>query len=105
LIEENPYEKLPTLGRKVEEGFQALEAVTLSQLGGVFTPFFGPGPIKNLADAKLCDTQAHATFFHNMLDRGFYLPPSQFECAFVSAAHTEADMEAFIAAAQDALRS
>jgi glutamate-1-semialdehyde 2,1-aminomutase len=105
LIAENPYEKLPILGKKVEEGFQALEAITLSQLGGVFTPFFGPGPVKNLADAKQCDTQAHAAFFHGMLDRGFYLPPSQFECAFVSAAHTEADMEAFIAAAQDALRS
>ena len=75
----------------------------VAQLGGVFTPFFGPGPIRNLADAKQCDTAAHAKFFHGMLERGFYLPPSQFECAFISAAHTEADIDAFIAAAKEVL--
>ena len=103
LIAENPYEKLPIFGKQLAERFQTLETVYLSQLGGVFTPFFGPGPVHNLDDAKRCDTAAHAKFFHGMLDRGFYLPPSQFECAFISAAHTEADIDAFISAAQEVL--
>lgn len=103
LIEENPYEKLPSLGKKLAESFQGLEKVTLAQLGGVFTPFFGEGPVRNLEEAKRCDTAAHAKFFRGMLERGFYLPPSQFECAFISAAHTEADLEAFISAAREVL--
>jgi glutamate-1-semialdehyde 2,1-aminomutase len=103
LIEENPYEKLPILGKKVEDGFQGLEPVTLAQLGGVFTPFFGKEPVRNLADAKACDTRAYAAFFHAMLERGFYLPPSQFECAFISAAHTEDEINAFVSAANEAL--
>jgi len=100
LIEENPYEKLPTLGKQLAKSFQGLEDVTLSQLGGVFTPFFGPEPVRNLADAKKCDTEAYGRFFHAMLEHGFYLPPSQFECAFISAAHTEADIDAFTSAAR-----
>ena len=57
----------------------------------------------DLTTAKQCDTQAHAAFFHAMLEQGFYLPPSQFEVGFVSAAHTDADIDAFIDAAQKAL--
>ncbi len=104
LIEENPYEKLSNAGKKLRENFQGLEEVTLVQFGGVFTPFFGKGPVRNLADAKQCDTKAHAAFFHAMLERGFYLPPSQFECAFISAAHSEADVDAFISAANEVLK-
>ncbi len=77
--------------------------MSLAQRDGVFTPFFCKGPVRNLADAKKCDTQAHAKFFHGMLERGFYLPPSQFECAFISAAHTDADIDAFISAAREVL--
>ena len=112
LIEEDPYERLAELGVKVERDLRACFEPArrsdstffhLSQLGGVFTPFFGPGPVRNLADAKKCDTAAHAKFFHGMLERGVYLPPSQFECAFISAAHTEADIAAFISAARETL--
>jgi len=114
LLEENPYEKISNLGKQLRCGLlshvQGLETdcvgeqkFHLSQLGGVFTPFFGKGPVRNLVDAKRCDTQAHAKFFHAMLEKGFYLPPSQFECAFISAAHTGADIAAFLAAAKDAL--
>ena len=59
--------------------------------------------VRNLDDAKRCDTAAHAKFFQGMLERGFYLPPSQFECAFISAAHTESDIDAFVSAAQETL--
>ena len=112
LIEENPYERLACLGAKVESDLRARSeparrsgstSFHIAQLGGVFTPFFGPGPVRNLSDAKRCDTQRHAAFFHAMLERGFYLPPSQFECCFVSAAHSDADIDAFLAAAREVL--
>jgi glutamate-1-semialdehyde 2,1-aminomutase len=116
LIEENPYERLAELGAKIVDATSSSRLAPeekrdedvastfhLAQLGGVFTPFFGPGPVCNLVNAKACDTKAHAGFFHAMLDCGFYLPPSQFECCFISAAHTNADVDAFISAAKEAL--
>ena len=111
LLSEKPYERLAELGSRVECDLRArFEPVRrsgsdfcISQLGGVFTPFFCKGPVHNVVDAKKCDTQAHAKFFHAMLDRGFYLPPSQFECAFISAAHTKADIDALISAAHEVL--
>ena len=104
LIEENPYPRLSNVGKKLAESFQTLEKVILAQLGGVFTPFFRNEPVHNLADAKQCDTKAYAAFFRAMLERGFYLPPAQFECAFISVAHTDADIAAFIAAAHEVLK-
>lgn len=115
LLDEQPYDRLAELGAEVgravparyaaeeKRGEDVASAFHMAQRGGVFTPFFGPGPVRNLADAKACDPNAHAAFFHAMLERGFYLPPSQFECCFISAAHTEADISAFISAAQEAL--
>ena len=69
----------------------------------MFCAFFAPGPIHNLSDAKTSDTKLYARFFHAMLDRGVYLAPSQFETGFVSTAHTDADIDATIAAADEAL--
>ena len=66
--------------------------------GSMFTTFFTASPVTNLTEAKRCDTKAHAAFFHRMLKHGIYLPPSQFETCFVSAAHTEQDIDTFIAA-------
>ena len=68
----------------------------------LFTVFFRPGPVVDYASARTADTAAFARFFHVMLDRGFYLPPAQLEAAFVSLAHSEADVDATIAAARDA---
>ena len=51
------------------------------------------------------DTARFARFFHAMLERGVYLPPAQFEAAFVSLAHAEADIDATVAAAAEALRA
>ncbi len=107
LIDENPYERLATMGDQLRCGLNSRSQgaeLFVSQLGGAFTLFFGPGPIENLVDAKKCDTRKHAAFFHAMLDRGFYLPPSQFESAFISAAHSEADVDAFISAANEVLK-
>jgi len=67
--------------------------------------FFTDGPVWNYADAKRCDTKRYAAFFHGMLERGVYFAPSQFETAFVSAAHSEADIAATIAAAAEVLKA
>ncbi len=64
--------------------------------GSMFTTFFTKSQVTNLDEAKTCNTKAHATFFHKMLKQGVYLPPSQFEVCFVSAAHNEHDIEKFI---------
>ena len=76
--------------------------VTVNRLASLFTVFFCRGPVTDYASAKTADTAAFARFFHAMLDRGFYFPPAQLEAAFVSLAHTEADIDATIAAAREA---
>jgi glutamate-1-semialdehyde 2,1-aminomutase len=100
----NPYARLDALGRRLTQG---LTAAMLKQgrpfqaagLGGMFTPFFMDGAPDNLSTAKRCDTTAYGAFFRAMLKAGYYLPPSQFEVGFLSTAHTEADVDAFVAAA------
>ena len=64
----------------------------------MYTFFFQPGPVKNYEDAKRSDTAAFGRFFHHLLERGVYFPPSQFESGFVSAAHTPADISHTVAA-------
>jgi len=70
----------------------------------MFCTFFRDGPVYNYADVKQCDTKRYAAFFHGMLDRGFYFAPSQFETAFVSAAHTEEDIVQTVQAARELFR-
>ena len=71
--------------------------------GSLLTVFFAPEPVRDYAAAKKSDTARFASFFREMLDRGIFLPPSQFEAFFVSAAHTQADIDATIAAARESL--
>jgi glutamate-1-semialdehyde 2,1-aminomutase len=68
----------------------------------MFTWFFTRGPVTDWTSASKSDTEAFARFFRAMLDNGVYLPPSQFEAAFLSAAHTEADIRRTISAAKQA---
>jgi glutamate-1-semialdehyde 2,1-aminomutase len=72
-----------------------------AQYRGVFTLFCSNEPVRNLSDARQCDTAAYAELFHRMLDQGYYLPPSQFESAFISAAHTPDEVEKFARAVVD----
>ncbi len=76
---------------------------TVQRVGSMITLFFGKGPIKNFSDATKSDTKRFGRWHGAMLARGQYWPPSQFEAAFISAAHTEADIDATVAAAHDAL--
>jgi glutamate-1-semialdehyde 2,1-aminomutase len=69
----------------------------------MLTLFFHDGPVHDYEDAKRSDTALFGRFFWEMLARGVYLPCSQFEAAFVSGAHTEADVDHTIAAARESL--
>ena len=108
--DEKPYPRLATLGRRLAKGLNAAARkagvpLHCASLGGMFTPFFMAKAPTDLATVKHCDTQAYAAFFRGMRARGFYLAPSQFEVAFVSAAHTEEDIDRFLEAARDTLAS
>jgi glutamate-1-semialdehyde 2,1-aminomutase len=74
-------------------------AASLNRIGSMLGLFFTAAPVTDFDDAKTSDLDRFATYYKAMLDRGIYLAPSQFEALFVSAAHTDADIEATIAAA------
>lgn len=106
LERDNPYGRMAELGQRMAGVINTAAASRglpfhCAQYEGVFTLFFSAHPVKNLADARRCDTQAYAQHFHTLLNRGYYLPPSQFEIGFISAAHTEAEVMAFAQAVVD----
>ena len=72
--------------------------------GSLSTLFFADNPVRDYASAKRSNTQRYARFFREMLDRGIFLAPSQFEAAFVSAVHTPEDIDYAISAASDSLK-
>src|SRR5581483_3136139 len=76
--------------------------MTHNRVGSMFTWFFTPGPVTDWESASKSDTEAFGRFFRNLLDSGIYLPPSQYEAAFLSAAHTEDDVKKTVAAAKQA---
>jgi glutamate-1-semialdehyde 2,1-aminomutase len=77
--------------------------VTVNRVGSMFTFFFTDWPVTDWESAKKCDTERFGRFFRGMLERGIYLAPSQFEAAFLSAAHTEEDIRRTAAAAREVL--
>jgi glutamate-1-semialdehyde 2,1-aminomutase len=102
------YERLETLGERLARGLAAGARaagvpLTVNRVGSMLTGFFCATPVTDYTTAKRADTQRYARFFHAMREGGVYLAPSQFEAAFVSLAHTEADIDATVKAAADAL--
>jgi glutamate-1-semialdehyde 2,1-aminomutase len=84
------------------------EARILAQVnstGSLSTLFFATEPVRDYVGAKRSDTKRYARFFREMLDRGIFLAPSQFEATFVSTAHTTEDIERTVAAARDSLKA
>ncbi len=77
-------------------------SLQLNRVGSLMTAFFTDAPVTDYASARRADGGRYARFFHALLDAGVYFPPSQFEAAFVSAAHTEAEIDATLAAANGA---
>jgi glutamate-1-semialdehyde 2,1-aminomutase len=78
--------------------------MTHNRVGSMFTWFFTSEPVVNWESAKKADTQRFGRFHRVMLEQGIYLPPSQFEAAFLSASHTDADIQKTTDAAAHALR-
>jgi glutamate-1-semialdehyde 2,1-aminomutase len=110
LRDDPPYERLEALSARLAEGLDraATDAGVphvVQRVGSMLTLFFRPGPVWDYDDAKGSDTALFGRFFWEMLARGVYLPCSQFEAAFVSSAHTEAEIDHTIEAAGQALRA
>ena len=78
-------------------------ALTTNRVGSMFTWFFTPGPVTDFAGAATSDTSLFARFHRGMLERGVWLPPSQFEAAFVSTAHGQHEIDTVLSAAQATL--
>ncbi len=110
LLESQPeiYTRLETLTQRLADGLWAIIRrlgleVTVNHIGSLLSVFFAEGPVMDDIDSRRCDTEAYARYFNAMLRGGIYLAPSQFEAAFVSSAHTEADIDCTLRAAEQAM--
>jgi glutamate-1-semialdehyde 2,1-aminomutase len=102
------YESLEAKAAKLEAGLQdafdsAETPLTINRVGSMMTAFLNPGEVTGWPSVAKSDRQGFARFFHAMMDRGVYLPPSAFEAMFVSTAHSEDDLDETISAAKDAM--
>jgi len=92
------YEQLEARAARLAASAPA--GITVNRAGSMLTFFFTAAPVADYESARRSDTQRFGRFFHWMLERGIYLAPSQFEVAFLSAAHTDADITATVEAAR-----
>ncbi len=104
------YERLNTLGEMLAAGLRAAVRETgihacVNQIGSMFTIFFGVDHVRDYASATQSDTKMFARYFRAMSEQGIYLPPSQFESAFLSLAHSEDDIEETLHAARTVLKN
>jgi len=109
LLDMRAYARLDAMGSRVAEGLREALARTgvrgcVQHVGSMFTLFFGIEGATRLSEVERADRARFKQFFYGMLERGFYLPPSPFEAAFVSLAHTNEDIGDFLAAAEETLR-
>ena len=99
------YRELEEKGRKLEEGLKGVLGRgvrgTVNRVGSMLTLFLGAGRVAGADDARACDRERFARFFHGMLARGVYLPPSPFEALFLSLAHGDDDIAATVEAFAD----
>jgi glutamate-1-semialdehyde 2,1-aminomutase len=103
-----PYARLEELSRRLCDGLEQAAAATglphqVARAGSMWTFFFAAEPVVDYDTAKKSDTARFARFFWSMMDRGVYLPCSQFEADFVSAAHNAEQIQTTLAAAREAL--
>jgi glutamate-1-semialdehyde 2,1-aminomutase len=103
------YTRLERMTAELVSGMQrvaenAAIPVRINSIGSMYTVFFSPSPVTDFQTARDSDTLRYGKFFHAMLKRGVYFPPSQFETCFVSLAHTSSDIKATIMAAQGAFK-
>ena len=100
------YEAIEQRARRLADGLRdaaakAGVAAQVNAIGSLATLFFAAEPVRNYSDAKKADTKRYGEFFRKMLERGIFLAPSQYEAAFVSAAHADDDIARTIAAARE----
>jgi glutamate-1-semialdehyde 2,1-aminomutase len=108
LLDAGAYARLEAVAATLADGLADAAAsagvpVHISRTTGLLTLFFHDGPVASYADAKACDADRYGAFCRAMLDRGVYLPPSQFEAWFPSLVHTDEQVERTLAAATSAL--
>src|SRR3984957_4886162 len=104
------YPRLDKLSGELVDGVAAAAkdagvSICHNRVGSMFTWFFTPGPVTDWDSAAKSDTEAFGRFFRAMLDNGVYLPPSQFEAAFLCTAHNEEDIQRTISVANQAFAS
>jgi glutamate-1-semialdehyde 2,1-aminomutase len=109
LREPGTYERLEGLGGRLEDGLNAAllasrQSGCVNRAGSLVTLFLGPGQVRDADEAGKSDAAKFSRFFHAMLERGIYLPPSQFEAMFVSLAHSGENIDATVSAASESLR-
>jgi glutamate-1-semialdehyde 2,1-aminomutase len=109
-IDEDPdfYNKLDQSGEYLESGMRSVLSDhgvehTINRVGSMFTLFFTAGPVTDFDSAKTSDTGRFSTYFRRMLEHGIYLPPSQYEACFISAAHSREDLDKTIEAVGSSL--
>ena len=104
------YDGIHSLNKKLGVGMstalsQAGLQAQINSIGSLSTMFFTEKPVTNYDEAKASNTKLYGAFFREMLNRGILLAPSQFEAAFVSASHTDADIDRTVVAAKESLKA
>ncbi|MGM0555991.1 MAG: glutamate-1-semialdehyde 2,1-aminomutase [Myxococcota bacterium] len=107
-LDDTAYAKLDAAGERLQAGMQTIidthnYPLTQHRVGSMFSLFFSEGPIRDHQDVKACDIQRFNAYFHEMLDRGVYLAPSQFEAGFLSVMHDDEIIDAVLERAEDSL--
>lgn len=103
------YEHLEQMGARLEDGLtrglrDTSVSATVQRVGSMLTLFFVDGPVRNWDDANRCDRKRFSAWHRGLLERGVYWPPSQFEAAFLSRAHTKDEIDHIIQASTDVLK-
>ena len=102
LREPSVYEQLEAKGARLEAGLAPFGRV--QRVGAMATLFLAEGPVRDFADAERSDTERYGALFRHLLESGIYVAPSQFECLFVSLAHSDEDIDRTIEAVGDFFR-
>ena len=111
LLHENPpYTQLEHYGQQLQSGLESIAQemgipIVINRLGSMLTVFFKEGQVLSYADAMTSNTEVFKQFFHGMLEHNIYWPPSQYEAAFFSTAHTSLDLEHTLEASRFAFAS
>ena len=101
-LDEKLFDKLELISKKIHEGFlqninETGTNAIINRAGSMMTMFFTKNKkVENYNDAITCDLKKYAKYFKSMLDQGIYLPPSQFECMFISSVYSENDIKKII---------